>query len=157
MYSLTQEELHKKPSLDSIILDNFCPVSNLPFLGKVVDKVVVKQLQRTLDEADYLDLFQLGFRQQQQQHGRETALIMLLDDHWCEWDGVVHSSLVFLTSWQSLIILSWYPFGLAMRIGAGWNCIVLVLRLSPGLLPVNVDRECEVPPSAPTVWGAAQG
>lgn len=41
-------------------LDSFCPVSNLPFLGKLAEKVW--QLQRILDEVDYLDPFQLGFR-----------------------------------------------------------------------------------------------
>lgn len=32
--------LLKKPLLDSTLLDNFQPVSNLPFWGKVVEKVV---------------------------------------------------------------------------------------------------------------------
>lgn len=46
--------LLKKPLLDPTILDNFCPVSHLPFLKKVVGKMIVHKLQRTLDEVDYL-------------------------------------------------------------------------------------------------------
>lgn len=51
--------LVKRPSLDSILLDNFYPVSNFIFLGKIVENVVMWQLQRFLDEMDYLDLFQI--------------------------------------------------------------------------------------------------
>lgn len=47
----------KKPPLDPTIWDVFCLVSNLPFWGKVVEKVAVHQFKRTLDEADCLDLF----------------------------------------------------------------------------------------------------
>lgn len=39
-------------------LENFHPVSNLPF----VEKVVVLQLQRALEEVNYLESFQSGFR-----------------------------------------------------------------------------------------------
>lgn len=31
----------KRPSLDPTVLDNFCQVSNLAFLGKVVERVAV--------------------------------------------------------------------------------------------------------------------
>lgn len=39
----------------------------------------MQQLQRVLAEADYLDPYQLGFRPE---HGKETAVIMLLDSLW---------------------------------------------------------------------------
>lgn len=42
--------------LDHTIVDNFHPVSILPFLEKVVKKVVMRWLQWTLDEADNLNL-----------------------------------------------------------------------------------------------------
>lgn len=45
--------LFKKPLLDPSILDNFCPVSNLPFWGKMIEKVTAEQLKRALDEADF--------------------------------------------------------------------------------------------------------
>lgn len=40
----------KKPSLESNMLDNYQPVSNLEFLGKMIKVVVESQMQMTLDE-----------------------------------------------------------------------------------------------------------
>ncbi|XP_061450026.1 uncharacterized protein LOC133369124 [Rhineura floridana] len=39
--------LLKKPSLDPDILNNYRPVANVPFLGKVLERVVAGQLQRS--------------------------------------------------------------------------------------------------------------
>lgn len=49
--------LLKKPSLDPILLDNFCSISHLSFLGKIVKKVVALELQQVLNEMDYLSTF----------------------------------------------------------------------------------------------------
>lgn len=51
------QPLLKEPSLISSLLDNHCPVSNLLFLGKVIEQVVWSQLLRVLNEADYLEPF----------------------------------------------------------------------------------------------------
>lgn len=37
--------LLKKPTLDPEVLDNYRPISNIPFLSKVLEKVVAVQLQ----------------------------------------------------------------------------------------------------------------
>ena len=39
------EPLIKKPSLDSSVLSNFRPISKLPFISKILEKVVLLQLQ----------------------------------------------------------------------------------------------------------------
>lgn len=54
--------LLKKPLLDPTILHNFCPVSHLPFLRKVTEKVIALQLQRFLAEMSDPDPFQSDFR-----------------------------------------------------------------------------------------------
>lgn len=65
--------------LDSTILDN----SSSLFLGKVVEKVAL-QLQRSLEDIDYLDPFLSAFRSR---YGTEIALVMPMDDLWQEQDG----------------------------------------------------------------------
>ena len=69
--------LLKKPNLDPSLVANYRPVANLPYLGKVLEQVVAGQLQALLDEMDFLDPFQSGFRPG---FGTETALVALYDD-----------------------------------------------------------------------------
>lgn len=49
------------PLLKQPLLDSTCPNSHIPFLEKVVEKVLAWQLQRVLDEVDYLNPFQSVF------------------------------------------------------------------------------------------------
>ncbi|KAF7239530.1 putative RNA-directed DNA polymerase from transposon BS [Varanus komodoensis] len=72
---------------------NYRPVANIPFLGKVLERVVVGQLQALLDETDYLDPFQSGFRPG---YGTESALVALYDDLCREKDRGSASLLVLL-------------------------------------------------------------
>ncbi|KAF7235229.1 Protein TANC1 [Varanus komodoensis] len=67
----------KKASLDPEVAANYRPVANIPFLGKVLERVVAAQLQSLFDETDYLDPFQSGFRPG---YGTESALVALYDD-----------------------------------------------------------------------------
>ena len=68
--------LLKKPGLDLKDLKNFRPVSNLPFISKILEKVVLTQLQKHLSENDLLEISQSAYRKN---HNTETALLSVVD------------------------------------------------------------------------------
>ena len=69
--------LLKKASLDPEIKKNYRPISNLAFLGKVIERAAIKQY------VDYLTVNELFARSQsayRQYHSTETALLRVCDD-----------------------------------------------------------------------------
>ncbi len=58
----TVTPLLKKPSLDPSILNNFRPISVLPFISKVLEKIVFDQLQFFLNRNSISEIFQSGFK-----------------------------------------------------------------------------------------------
>ena len=69
--------LLKKSMLDPQELSNYRPVSNLSFLSKVLERVVLKQLQEHMDNCGYYDPFQSAYKKC---HSTETALVRVNDD-----------------------------------------------------------------------------
>jgi hypothetical protein len=69
--------LLKKQGLDQDELKNYRPVSNLPFVSKILEKVVAKQLESHLDANRLHDDFQSAYRPR---HSTETALLRVYQD-----------------------------------------------------------------------------
>jgi hypothetical protein len=69
--------LLKKPGLDAEDLKNYRPVSNLPFLSKILEKVIEKRLNDHITQNALSDSLQSAYRQN---HSTETALLKVQND-----------------------------------------------------------------------------
>ena len=89
--------LLKKPGLDPNILKHFRPVSNLSFLSKILEKVILKRLLQHLETNDLNEIYQSAYKQF---HSTETALIKVFNDLACALDQreIVLQSLLDLSA-----------------------------------------------------------
>ena len=69
--------LLKKASLDPSCLKHYRPVSNLPFLSKVLERIVLKQFLPHLQSHSLLEPFESAYRKC---HSTETALLRVVND-----------------------------------------------------------------------------
>ena len=76
--------LLKKPTLDQESFKNYRPVSNLPFLSKILEKVVLRQLLAHLKSNNLVESFQSAYRAN---HSTETALLRVVNDILYEVDN----------------------------------------------------------------------
>lgn len=69
--------LIKKPSLCPEVMTNYRPISNLPFLSKILEKVVMKQLTKYMVDNNLHEKYQSAYKRA---HSTETALLKIHTD-----------------------------------------------------------------------------
>ncbi len=68
--------LLKKPTLNTSLIENYRPISLLPFIAKTLERVVFNQVSLFLSQNNKLDTKQSGFRSG---HSTETALLSVTE------------------------------------------------------------------------------
>ena len=83
----------KKPNLDSDVLSNYRPISNLSFLSKVLEKCVHIQLTEYITNSQLFAKYQSGYRKG---HSTDTAVLKIQNDTLLLIDKKSHVILMLL-------------------------------------------------------------
>ena len=110
-------------------LKNFRPVSNLPFLSKILEKVVLAQLESNLSRNSLREVCQSAYRQN---HSTETLLLSVTDSLLCKADNRLVSLLTLLDQSAAFdtidhkILLNRLSYSFWYQ----WHCVQVVHILS---------------------------
>lgn len=85
--------LLKKPSLEPNELQNYRPVSNLPYISKLLERIAFSRLTTFLLQNNLLDNYQSAYRQN---HSVETLLVHISNHILRQMDAGKVTSLVLL-------------------------------------------------------------
>ena len=142
--------LIKKPNLDPEVLSNYRLVSNLPYLSKILERVVADQLQAHLDTNGLHVKIQSAYRRG---HSTETALLRILNDLLVMIDGGNNAVLVLLDLSAAFDTLD--PPETSCRNRPGWFRSWLVLIILVVQVTASPCRTCPFSRNAPSLWRSA--
>lgn len=83
----------QKSSTGGTVYKNYRPVSNLPFLSKVLERLVLQQINQYCTQSNLQDKFQSAYRKG---HSTETALLKIFDNLLTTMDNQMVSILTLL-------------------------------------------------------------
>ncbi len=141
----------KKPGSDQEDLSNYCPISNLPFLSKILERAVAAQFHRHMSNHELHEPVQSGFGVH---HSTETALtaadsshisILILLDLSAAVDTIFHTILLNCIS---------YHLGIA---GTALSRLQSYLSNRKHSVTISKSSSCQVPVNQGVPQGSVPG
>ena len=147
--------LLKKVSLDCNILKNYRPVSNLPFISKVLERIAYAQILDHLTTNELTEKFQSAYKAR---HSSETALLRVVNDMLSAIDGGNMSLLTLLDLSAAFDTIDHTILSDRLETSFGINGTVLnwiQSYLSNRQQKVKIDNTCSS--EIPIMYGVPQG